>query len=72
MKVAIVHDWLVTYAGAERVLASLCAVWPDADLFAVIDFLCDEDRAHWAASAPPRPSSSSCLRHERTTRSTCR
>lgn len=46
MKVAIVHDWLVTYAGAERVLASLCAVWPDADLFAVIDFLSDEDRVH--------------------------
>ncbi|MCQ4325196.1 glycosyl transferase [Stutzerimonas stutzeri] len=46
MKIAIVHDWLVTYAGAERVLASLCAVWPEADLFAVIDFLSDEDRAH--------------------------
>ena len=46
MKVAIVHDWLVTYAGAERVLAGLCAVWPEADLFAVIDFLSDEDRAH--------------------------
>ena len=46
MKVAIVHDWLVTYAGAERVLAGLCAVWPDADLFAVIDFLSDADRAH--------------------------
>lgn len=46
MKVAIVHDWLVTYAGAERVLAGLCAVWPEADLFAVIDFLSDEDRVH--------------------------
>ncbi|MBE7377022.1 glycosyltransferase family 4 protein [Pseudomonas lopnurensis] len=46
MKIAIVHDWLVTYAGAERVLASLCAIWPEADLFAVIDFLSDEDRAH--------------------------
>ncbi|MTZ14672.1 glycosyltransferase [Pseudomonas sp. JL972] len=45
MKIAIVHDWLVTYAGAERVLAALCATWPEADLFAVIDFLSDEDRA---------------------------
>ncbi|MCF6752412.1 glycosyltransferase family 4 protein [Pseudomonas stutzeri] len=45
MKIAIVHDWLVTYAGAERVLAALCETWPEADLFAVIDFLCDEDRA---------------------------
>src|SRR5690606_8834499 len=45
MKIAIVHDWLVTYAGAERVLAALCDTWPEADLFAVIDFLSDEDRA---------------------------
>ncbi|MCO8169497.1 glycosyltransferase family 4 protein [Pseudomonas sp. 21LCFQ02] len=45
MKIAIVHDWLVTYAGAERVLASLLKVWPQADLFAVIDFLSDRDRA---------------------------
>lgn len=45
MKIAIVHDWLVTYAGAERVLAVLCATWPEADLFSVIDFLSDEDRA---------------------------
>lgn len=44
MKIAIVHDWLVTYAGAERVLASLIKIWPEADLFSVIDFLSDEDR----------------------------
>ena len=46
MRIAIVHDWLVTYAGAERVLASLINVWPEADLFAVIDFLSDQDRMH--------------------------
>ncbi|AHL76059.1 glycosyl transferase [Stutzerimonas stutzeri] len=45
MKIAIVHDWLVTYAGAERVLAGLLDTWPEADLFAVIDFLSDEDRS---------------------------
>ncbi|PVZ15706.1 MULTISPECIES: glycosyltransferase family 4 protein [unclassified Pseudomonas] len=45
MKIAVVHDWLVTYAGAERVLASILALWPQADLFAVIDFLSDQDRA---------------------------
>jgi glycosyltransferase involved in cell wall biosynthesis len=44
MKIAIVHDWLVTYAGAERVLASLIKIWPEADLFSVIDFLSDQDR----------------------------
>ncbi|RRV05769.1 glycosyltransferase family 4 protein [Pseudomonas sp. v388] len=46
MRIAIVHDWLVTYAGAERVLASLIRIWPEADLFAVIDFLSDQDRKH--------------------------
>ncbi|WP_426151297.1 glycosyltransferase family 4 protein [Pseudomonas sp. DC3000-4b1] len=45
MKIAIVHDWLVTFAGAERVLASMFKLWPQADLFSVIDFLSDEDRA---------------------------
>ncbi|RKP45315.1 glycosyltransferase family 4 protein [Pararobbsia silviterrae] len=44
MKVAIVHDWLVTYAGAERVLEQIVACFPDADLFSVVDFL-DDDRA---------------------------
>ncbi|MBV6272961.1 glycosyltransferase family 4 protein [Alcaligenaceae bacterium CGII-47] len=44
MKLAIVHDWLITYSGAERVLAEMLHIWPDADLFSVIDFLCNSDR----------------------------
>ena len=40
---AIVHDWLVTYAGAERVLEQIVACFPDADLFSLVDFL--DDRA---------------------------
>lgn len=39
MKVAIVHDWLVTYAGAERVLEQMLALYPQADLFSLIDFV---------------------------------
>ena len=39
MKVAIVHDWLVTYAGAERVLEQMLHVYPEADLFTLVDFL---------------------------------
>lgn len=39
MRVAIVHDWLVTYAGAERVLEQMLAVYPEADLFSLIDFV---------------------------------
>lgn len=41
LKVAIVHDWLVTYAGAERVLEQIVACFPQADLFSVVDFLDD-------------------------------
>ncbi|WP_031406915.1 glycosyltransferase family 4 protein [Geobacillus vulcani] len=38
MKVAIIHDWLVTYAGAEKVLEQLLKIYPDADLFSLVDF----------------------------------
>jgi glycosyltransferase involved in cell wall biosynthesis len=44
MKIAIVHDWLVTYAGAERVLEQMLALYPDADLYALIDFLPETER----------------------------
>ena len=44
MKVAIVHDWLVVYAGAERVLEQMLRVLPEADLFSLIDFLPDSER----------------------------
>lgn len=39
MKTAIIHDWLVTYAGAERVLEQIVDLYPDADLYSLIDFL---------------------------------
>lgn len=44
MKTAIVHDWLVTNAGAERVLEQMLAVYPDADLFSLVDFIPQEER----------------------------
>ena len=44
MKVALVHDWLISYAGAERVSAEIIKIWPEADLFSVVDFLSDADR----------------------------
>jgi glycosyltransferase involved in cell wall biosynthesis len=43
-RVAIVHEWLVTFGGSEKVLAELLALFPGADLFAVVDFLSNEDR----------------------------
>ena len=44
MKVAVVHDWLVTYAGAERVLEQIIALYPEADIFSLVDFLPDDAR----------------------------
>jgi glycosyltransferase involved in cell wall biosynthesis len=44
MKVAIIHDWLVTYAGAERVLEQMLLAYPEADLFSLIDFVPREER----------------------------
>jgi glycosyltransferase involved in cell wall biosynthesis len=44
VKVALVHDWLVTNAGAERVLEQMLQVLPQADLFSLIDFLPQEQR----------------------------
>jgi glycosyltransferase involved in cell wall biosynthesis len=43
-RVAIVHEWLVNYAGSERVTEQLLRMYPGADLFAVVDFLSDSER----------------------------
>ena len=39
MKIAIVHDWLTTYAGAEKVLEEILKLYPKADIFTIVDFL---------------------------------
>ena len=44
MKIAIIHDWLVVNAGAEKVLKEIVALYPNADIFAIVDFLSEEDR----------------------------
>lgn len=44
MKIAIVCDWLVTYAGSERVLGELLLCFPEADIFAVVDFVEPQER----------------------------
>lgn len=44
MRIAIVMDWLETYAGAERVVEQLIKLYPQADLFSLVDFLKPQDR----------------------------
>ena len=45
MRIAIVSDWLVTYAGAEHVIEQMFRVFPEADLYSVIDFIDKGKRA---------------------------
>ncbi|QOY86043.1 glycosyltransferase [Paludibaculum fermentans] len=52
MKVAIVHDWSVGYAGSERVVEQLIALFPQADLHFVADFIPDAQRAFLAGKTP--------------------
>lgn len=46
MRVAVVHDWLTVYAGAEKALEQILQIFPKADLFSVIDFFPKHQRKH--------------------------
>jgi glycosyltransferase involved in cell wall biosynthesis len=41
MKVAIVHYWLVTMRGGEKVVEELCNIFPEADIFTLV---CDKTK----------------------------
>ena len=45
LRVAVVHEWLSTLGGSERVLREILLLYPHADLFAVVDFLPQDQRA---------------------------
>jgi len=45
MKVALVQDWFVVNGGAEKVFREFVHLFPHADVFALVDFLKEEDRA---------------------------
>jgi len=44
-RIAVVHDWLVDFSGAERVLAEILRCFPQADLFALLDRMPAQARA---------------------------
>ena len=48
MRVAIVHDWLTNYGGAERVVQALLELYPDADIFTLV-----YNRKNMEARFPP-------------------
>lgn len=39
MRIAIVHEWLVNYRGSERVVEQMLRCFPEASVFATVDFL---------------------------------
>ena len=43
-KVALIHEWLVDHSGSEKVLEQMLLVFPEADLFSLVEFLPDELR----------------------------
>jgi glycosyltransferase involved in cell wall biosynthesis len=45
MKVALIHDWLPVFSGAERVLSEIMRVVGASDLYTLYDFLDDRERA---------------------------
>lgn len=49
--VAIVHEWLDTHAGSEKVVEQLLALYPQADLHVVCDFMPESARA-WLGGRP--------------------
>ncbi len=47
ISIGIVADWFVTYAGSEKVVAEFLKVFPDSDLYAVVDFLSAENKTRF-------------------------
>jgi len=44
VNVGIVADWLVTFAGSEKVIAEFINLYPQSEIYSVVDFLSDESR----------------------------
>ena len=38
------HEWFVNYAGSERCVESFNNIYPDADIYSLVDFLNDDER----------------------------
>jgi glycosyltransferase involved in cell wall biosynthesis len=55
MRVAIVQDMMVGYAGSERVLEQMLVVFPEADIFSIVDFVPDSQR-HFLQGKIPKTS----------------
>ena len=44
LRVAIVHEWFVDYSGSERLVEQMLEIFPQADLYAQVEYLPDDLR----------------------------
>ena len=56
MNVGLVADWLVTFAGSEKVIKEFINIFPDSELYSVVDFLSQSDRDLFWGSQQQQPS----------------
>jgi len=47
ISIGIVADWLVGFAGAERVISEFIQLFPESEIYSVVDFLSDDSRHHF-------------------------
>ncbi|MFB5950838.1 MULTISPECIES: glycosyltransferase family 4 protein [Klebsiella] len=47
LSIGIVADWFVTYAGSEKIVAEFIELFPDCELYSVVDFLSKENKQHF-------------------------
>ncbi|CAN5834712.1 N/A [soil metagenome] len=38
-RIAVIHEWLTSHAGSEKVVEQILKLYPDADLYSLVDFL---------------------------------
>jgi glycosyltransferase involved in cell wall biosynthesis len=68
-RIAVVHEWLLDYRGSERVVSEILGIFPQADLFALVDHPDDElkaaipRRAKATTFLQSLPSPRRCLRY---------
>lgn len=60
MKIALVHDWLNNFGGAEKVVREILHCFPDAEVYCLFDFLDPATRNEMMGSKKPHVS---FLRH---------
>ncbi|MBD0905632.1 Putative Glycosyltransferase [Klebsiella grimontii] len=47
LSIGIVADWFVTYAGSEKIVAEFIELFPDSELYSVVDFLSKENKLYF-------------------------